>query len=32
MIIKRVYQARIEVVEQLDKTVRNTGGFGHTGK
>jgi dUTP pyrophosphatase len=32
MIIKRVYRARIEVVEQLDKTVRNTGGFGHTGK
>jgi len=32
MIIKRVYHARIEVVEQLDKTVRNTGGFGHTGK
>jgi dUTP pyrophosphatase len=32
MIIKRVCQARIEVVEQLDKTVRNTGGFGHTGK
>lgn len=32
MIIKRVYRARIEVVEQLDKTVRDTGGFGHTGK
>jgi dUTP pyrophosphatase len=32
MIIKRVYHARIEVVEQLDKTVRDTGGFGHTGK
>ncbi|MEA1901866.1 MAG: dUTP diphosphatase [Thermodesulfobacteriota bacterium] len=32
MIIKRVYHARIEVVEQLDETVRNTGGFGHTGK
>jgi dUTP pyrophosphatase len=31
MIVKRVYHARIEVVEQLDKTVRNTGGFGHTG-
>jgi len=31
MIIKRVHHARIEVVEQLDKTVRNTGGFGHTG-
>ncbi|MCK4620556.1 MAG: dUTP diphosphatase [Desulfobacterales bacterium] len=32
MLIKRVYHARIEVVEQLDKTVRDTGGFGHTGK
>jgi len=32
MLIKRVYHARIEVVEQLDKTVRNSGGFGHTGK
>ncbi len=32
MIIKRVYHARIEVVEQLDTTVRETGGFGHTGK
>ena len=32
MIIKRVYHARIEVVEQLDTTVRDTGGFGHTGK
>lgn len=32
MLIKRVYHAMIEVVEQLDKTVRNTGGFGHTGK
>lgn len=32
MIIKRVYHARIEVVEQLDTTIRDTGGFGHTGK
>jgi len=32
MVIKRTYHATIEVVEQLDKTVRNTGGFGHTGK
>ena len=31
MVIKRVYQARLEVVEKLDETVRNTGGFGHTG-
>jgi len=31
MVLKRAYHARIEVVEQLDTTVRNTGGFGHTG-
>ena len=32
MIIKRVYQARLRVVEQLDETDRNSGGFGHTGR
>ncbi|MBW1898398.1 MAG: dUTP diphosphatase [Deltaproteobacteria bacterium] len=31
MIIKKVYQARVSVVEELDETGRNTGGFGHTG-
>ena len=31
MVIKSVYQAKLKVVEQLDETVRNTGGFGHTG-
>ena len=31
MVINRVYQAQIEVVNQLDETERNTGGFGHTG-
>ena len=31
MIINRVFQARIKVVEKLDETQRNTGGFGHTG-
>jgi len=31
MMIKRVYQFRLEIVEQLDETDRNTGGFGHTG-
>ncbi len=31
MVIKKVYQAKLSVVEQLDETVRNTGGFGHTG-
>lgn len=32
MILARVYQAHLEVVEQLDPTTRNTGGFGHTGR
>jgi len=32
MVVKRVYQAHLEVVEQLDETDRNTGGFGHTGR
>jgi dUTP pyrophosphatase len=31
MVIKRVWQAKLEVVEKLDETERNTGGFGHTG-
>jgi len=31
MVVNRVYQAQIEVVNQLDETERNTGGFGHTG-
>ena len=32
MIITKVYFARLEIVEELDETKRNTGGFGHTGK
>ena len=32
MVIKKVYSARLDVVEELDETKRNTGGFGHTGK
>ena len=32
MVIKKVYQARLKVVEQLDETQRNTCGFGHTGQ
>ena len=32
MVINRVYPARLEVVEKLDETDRNTGGFGHTGR
>jgi dUTP pyrophosphatase len=31
MVINRVHPARLEVVEKLDETDRNTGGFGHTG-
>ena len=31
MVIKRVYRTKLEVVETLDETDRNTGGFGHTG-
>ncbi len=31
MVIKKVYQAKPYIVEQLDETTRNTGGFGHTG-
>ncbi len=31
MVIKKVYQALLQVVEHLDETIRNDGGFGHTG-
>lgn len=31
MVIKEVIRADIELVEELDKTVRSGGGFGHTG-
>lgn len=31
MIIQQVFRARIEVVQDLDETERNTGGFGSTG-
>jgi len=31
MIISKVTRAELEVIEELDRTVRNTGGFGHTG-
>jgi dUTP pyrophosphatase len=31
MVIHQVFQARLEVVENLDETLRNAGGFGHTG-
>ena len=32
MVVKKVYQARLKVVEHLDETHRNGGGFGHTGR
>ena len=32
MVINRVYRAKLNIVEQLSPTERNTGGFGHTGK
>ncbi len=31
MVIKRCYHARLETVERLGDTERNSGGFGHTG-
>ena len=31
MVVNRVYRATLEVVEHLDETARNKGGFGHTG-
>jgi len=31
MIINRIYQAKMQIVENLDETDRNAGGFGHTG-
>lgn len=31
MVIQRIPRVRVEVVETLDETERNAGGFGHTG-
>jgi len=31
MLIKKVYHMQIEIVEELNETDRNSGGFGHTG-
>jgi dUTP pyrophosphatase len=31
MVINKTYQARFDVVESLDVSLRNDGGFGHTG-
>lgn len=32
MIVQRVYQAVCRLVDSLDETARNDGGFGHTGR
>jgi dUTP pyrophosphatase len=32
LIVQQVYQASITLVDKLDETERNDGGFGHTGK
>jgi dUTP pyrophosphatase len=32
MVVNRVYQAKLDIVQQLDETQRNSGGFGHTGR
>jgi dUTP pyrophosphatase len=31
LVIQKIHQARLEVVDVLDETERNDGGFGHTG-
>ncbi len=31
MVIQKIYRAQLEIVESLELTDRNTGGFGHTG-
>jgi dUTP pyrophosphatase len=31
IVVQNVYQAKFDLVETLDETDRNTGGFGHTG-
>jgi dUTP pyrophosphatase len=32
MVIQRVHQLRLELVDRLEGTARSTGGFGHTGR
>jgi dUTP pyrophosphatase len=32
MVVQRVCRARVAAVERLDPTLRDTGGFGHTGR
>jgi dUTP pyrophosphatase len=31
MVIQQVYRVQLQIVESLDATTRDTGGFGHTG-
>jgi dUTP pyrophosphatase len=31
MVVQKIYQAKFDLVDTLDETDRNTGGFGHTG-
>ncbi len=31
MVIQKVYRVQLQIVESLDATTRDTGGFGHTG-
>ncbi len=31
LVVQRVYQADVKLAKQLDRTSRDTGGFGHTG-
>ncbi len=31
MVIQKIYRVQLQIVESLDATTRNTGGFGHTG-
>lgn len=31
LVLQKIYRARFEIVETLDETLRNDGGFGHTG-
>jgi dUTP pyrophosphatase len=31
MIVQKIFQAELEVVDTLEETERNEGGFGHTG-
>ena len=32
MVIQKIYAAQLDIVEVMDETERNSGGFGHTGK